>query len=208
MFRKLLPQEHGYFDLFEQHATLGLKACQELRTMFSDGDDMAARAVAIKELEKEADQVTRSCMDALHRTFITPMDRADIHTLIQRLDDVVDSIESLASRVMMYEISEVRPEARALADILVACAQEITVVMPMLRNMKNAEDIKTHCGKIFDMENDGDLVMRNALAKLFKEERDPFALIKWKELYERLEKATDRCEAVASIIQSIVIEAS
>ncbi len=208
MFRKLLPQEHGYFDLFEQHATLGLKACQELQAMFAEDGDMTARAVLIKDLEKEADLVTRACMEALHRTFITPMDRADIQTLIQRLDDVVDSVESLASRVMLYEITEVRPEARALADILVECAKETTLLMPRLRNMKHADAIKQHCVKIFDMENEGDLIMRNALAKLFKEEKDAIVLIKWKELYERLEKATDRCESVASIVQSIVIEAS
>ncbi len=208
MFRRLLPQEHGYFDLFELHSTLGLRVCQELQAMFADDGDMTVRAAVIKELEKEADLVTRSCMDALHRTFITPMDRADIHTLIQRLDDVVDSVESTASRVMLYEITEVRPEARALADILVECAKEVAEVMPMLRNMKHSEAIKQHCDKIFDLENEGDLIMRNALAKLFKEERDAIVLIKWKELYERLEKATDRCESVASIVQSIVIESS
>jgi uncharacterized protein Yka (UPF0111/DUF47 family) len=136
------------------------------------------------------------------------MDRSDIQTLIQRLDDVVDSVESIAVRVMLYEIAEVRPEARALADILVECAKETTLLMPLLRNMKNADAIKQHCVKIFDMENEGDLIMRNALAKLFKTEKDAIVLIKWKELYERLEKATDRCEAVASIVQSIVIEAS
>jgi predicted phosphate transport protein (TIGR00153 family) len=208
MFRKLLPQEHGYFDLFEQHAMLGLKACQELQALFAEDGDMTARTALIKDLEREADLVTRSCMDALHRTFITPMDRSDIQTLIQRLDDVVDSVESIAVRVMLYEIAEVRPEARALADILVECAKETTLLMPLLRNMKNADAIKQHCVKIFDMENEGDLIMRNALAKLFKTEKDAIVLIKWKELYERLEKATDRCEAVASIVQSIVIEAS
>ena len=208
MFRRLLPQEHGYFDLFEQHAMLGLKACQELQAMVAEDGDMTARAGLIKDLEKEADQVTRACMEALHRTFITPMDRADIHKLIQRLDDIVDSVESTASRVMLYEIMEVRPEARTLADILTECAKEITLVMPMLRNMKNADAIKQHCVRIFDLENEGDLIMRNALARLFKEEKDAIVLIKWKELYERLEKTTDRCEAVASIVQSIVIEAS
>lgn len=208
MFRKLLPQEHGYFDLFEQHAELGMRACAELQAMFAEGGDMAAGAARIKDLEKEADQVTRGCMDALHRTFITPMDRADIHTLIQRLDDVVDSVESIATRVIIYEITEARPEALALAGVLAACAGEIRAAMPMLRSMKNADAIKQHCVKIYDLENEGDAIMRAALVKLFKEEADAVTLIKWKELYERLEKATDRCEAVASIIQTIVIEAS
>lgn len=208
MFRKLLPQEVGYFDFFEQHAALCLKACLELKTMLAEGGDMTAPALRIKELEKEADQITRLCMDALHRTFITPIDRADIHKLIQRLDDIVDSVESTASRIMLYEITETRPEAQALASVLVRATEEIQLALPGLRNMKNAEEIKQHCGRLYELENEGDNIMRNALAKLFKEEANPITLIKWKELYERLEKATDRCEAVASIIQSIVIEAS
>jgi predicted phosphate transport protein (TIGR00153 family) len=208
MFRKLLPQEVGYFDFFERHAALCLKACQELNTMLAADGDMTAPAQRIKELEKEADQITRACMDSLHRTFITPIDRADIHKLIQRLDDIVDSVESTASRIMLYEITETRPEAQALAAVLVRATEEIQLALPGLRNMKNAEAIKQHCGRLYELENEGDNIMRNALAKLFKEESDPIALIKWKELYERLEKATDRCEAVASIIQSIVIEAS
>ena len=109
---------------------------------------------------------------------------------------------------MLYEITETRPEAQALAAVLVRATEEIQLALPGLRNMKNAEAIKQHCSTLYELENEGDNIMRNALAKLFREEKDPIALIKWKELYERLEKATDRCEAVASIIQSIVIEAS
>ena len=208
MFRKLLPQEVGYFDFFERHADLSVKACRELDAMLADNSDMAARAARIKELEREADLITRACMDALHRTFITPIDRSDIHKLIQRLDDIVDSVESTASRMMLYEVNEKPAEAKALTAVLVRAAEEIALALPGLRNMKNAEEIKQHCVALYELENEGDNIMRNALAKLFKEERDPIALIKWKELYERLEKATDRCEAVASIIQSIVIEAS
>ncbi len=208
MFRKLLPQEVGYFDFFEQHGALCLKACEELNAMLSGDGEMGERAARIKELEREADAVTRACMDALHHTFITPIDRSDIHKLIQRLDDVVDSVESTASRMMLYEVTEKPAAARALTEVLVRAAGEIVLALPGLRNMKNADSIKQHCIALFELENEGDNIMRNALASLFREEKDPIALIKWKELYERLEKSTDRCEAVASIIQSIVIEAS
>ena len=208
MFRKLLPQEVGYFDFFERHAALCLTACQELHAMLAEDGDMTARASRIKELEREADVITRACMEALHRTFITPIDRADIHKLIQRLDDIVDSVESTASRMMLYEITDRPAEGLALTAVLVRAAEEITHALPGLRNMKNADTIKQHCMTLYELENEGDNIMRNALAKLFREEKDPIRLIKWKELYERLEKSTDRCEAVASIIQSIVIEAS
>ena len=208
MFRKLLPQEHCYFDLFERHAALGLEACQVLHRMLTMDGDPAALAVQIKTIERNADTVTHECMDALHRTFITPMDRSEIHTLIQRLDDLVDSIESVATRLVLYEIAEKRPEAVKLGDILVQSAQELVVAMPMLRDLKHADAIKACCVKMFDLENQGDEVMRAALAKLFKEEKDPFTLIKWKEMYERLERTTDRCESIASSIQSIVLHAS
>jgi predicted phosphate transport protein (TIGR00153 family) len=176
--------------------------------MLTGDGEMVSRALRIKDLEREADLITRNCMDALHRTFITPIDRADIHKLIQRLDDIVDSVESTASRMVLYEITDRPDDARALTAVLVRAAEEITLALPGLRNMKNADEIKKHCVALYELENEGDNIMRNALAKLFREEKDPIALIKWKELYERLEKATDRCEAVASIIQSIVIEAS
>ena len=208
MFRKLLPQEHSYFDMFEQHSLLGLEACRTMKQMLSMDGELAAHSQHIKEIEKKADHVTHECMDALHRTFITPMDRSDIHKLIQRLDDLVDSVESASSRLVLYEITERRPDALKLGDILVQSAEEIVRAMPMLRDLKHADAIKASCVKLFDLENQGDDVMRGALAKLFKEEKCPFTLIKWKELYERLERTTDRCESIASIIQSIVLEAS
>jgi hypothetical protein len=208
MFRRLLPRETGYFDYFERHGALILDACRELFAMLAGDGDRAACAGRIKDIERDADGITRNCIDTLHKTFITPIDRSDIHILIQRLDDIIDSIESIASRVLLYEISETRPDAQALAGIIVRAAEEITGALPGLRNMKNADEIKRHCGKLYELENEGDTIMRTALAQLFKQETDILTLIKWKEIYERLEKATDRCESVASIIQSIVIEAS
>ena len=208
MFRSILPKETNFFEYFEQHSRYGIEACKELFAMLSAGGDMPVRAARIKEIEREADSVTHACTDALHKTYITPIDRSEILGLMQRMDDVVDSIESIASRLVMYEIQEVRPEATALADVLVRASKEIELAVTGLRNMKNADTIKQHCIVLFDLENEGDILMRSALADLFKHETDAIKVIKWKELFERLEKATDRCESVANTIQGIVIESS
>jgi uncharacterized protein len=207
MFRKILPRETSFFDYFEQHSALMLEACQELLALTSGPDDLAVKAARIKDLERAADQVTHRCIEALHKTFITPIDRADIHNLIKRLDDVIDSIESATSRIVLYELAEMRPEAKALAEVLVRAASEIGEALKCLRNLKNAKAIQDHCVAIYHLENEGDAILRAALVRLFREE-NAILVIKWKEIYERLEKATDRCEAVANIIQGVVIEAS
>ncbi len=208
MFKNLLPRETNFFDYFEQHCRLGIEASKELLAMVSNPGDMTERAARIKEIEREADSITHVCTDTLHKTFITPIDRGEILGLMQRLDDIVDSVESIAARLVMYDIKESRSEAVALVDVLVRATHEIIQAVTGLRNMSNQDTIKQHCIMLFDLENQGDLLMRNALADLFKNESDPIKVIKWKEILERLEKATDRCESVANIIQGIVIENS
>lgn len=208
MLRNFLPKTTDFFAFFEAHSKLGIEVCRELEAMLQVGGDLTTRAARIKDIEREADTVTHQCTEALHKTFITPIDRADILKLMQRLDDIVDSIESIASRLVMYEISEPRPEAHALAAVMVRASHEIALAVGGLRDMENREAIKRHCIVLFDLENEGDNLMRAALADLFKREKDPIEVIKWKEIFERLERATDRCESVANIIQGIVIEAS
>ncbi len=208
MFRSLLPKTTDFFDYFEQHGRLGAEACQELLAMFSGTGDLVVRAARIKEIEREADAITHTCTEVLHRTFITPFDRGDILTLIQKLDDVVDAIESIASRIVLYEITDKRPEAQALAEILVKASQAILQALAGLTRLSNTEDLKQNCIVLFDLENQGDELMRSALSKLLKEETNPITIIKWKEIFERLEKATDRCEAVGDILMGIVIEAA
>lgn len=208
MFRSILPQETSFFDYFEQTAKLAIDVCNELLALTIHDGDVAARANRIKEIEKEADKITHKCTDALHSTFITPMDRSHIHSLIKRLDDIIDSVDSTTSRMVLYELTEMRPEAKALAEVLVRATTEIELAVKRLRNLKHPEGIEAHLVAIYRMENEGDAILRAALVRLFKEETNAIVVIKWKEIYERLEKATDRCESVASIIQGIVIEAS
>ncbi len=208
MLGRFLPKEVGFFDFFEKIAEIGITTCKEFLALTNGDGQIADRAQRIKELEHEADKVTRTCTDALHRTFITPIERGDIHLLVKRLDDVIDSVDSTASRITMYEITEIRPEAKALAEVLVKSTTRIYEALKLLRDMKNAEAIKDKCIQVYQLENEADTLLRMALVRLFKEEKDAVLVIKWKEIYERLEKATDRCEAVANIIQGVVIEAS
>jgi predicted phosphate transport protein (TIGR00153 family) len=209
MFKRLLPQETNFFDFFEQHSKLSIEACQELHAIALNPAELVGRVNRIKDIEHLADDVTHKCIDALHRTFITPIDRADIHRLMKRLDDIVDSTDSTASRMMLYELVDLRPELKQFTEVLIKATTEIDGAIRNLRHLKKGEAaIDKCCRAIYEAENAGDQILRAALARLFKEEKETALVIKWKDIFERLEVATDRCEDVANIVQGIVIEAS
>jgi len=208
MFRRILPREVCFFDYFEQLAVMIIQACEAFRELAEGKADNVAQSARIKDIEHQADTVTHKCIEEINKTFITPIDRVDIHTLIKRLDDIIDSVDACASRIMLYEITEMRHEALQLAEVIVRAAFELEVALKGLRNLKNTPIIEEKLISIHQLENDGDTILRAALMRLFKEEDRPIQIIKWKEIFERLEKATDRCEEVANIIEKIVIEAS
>jgi uncharacterized protein len=209
MFERFLPKETSFFDYFEQHSKLSIEACKELNAIAANPSELINRVSRIKEIEHDADDVTHKCIDALHRTFITPIDRADIHRLIRRLDDIIDSVDSAASRMMLYDLSEMRLEAKQFTEVLIIATTEIHGAVRNLRNInKGGDAIQKCCEAVYDAEKRGDQILRSALGRLFREEKEPIMLIKWKEVFERLELATDRCEEVANIIQGVVIEAS
>lgn len=208
MFRRILPREVCFFDYFEQIAGMIIDACEAFRALTQGTVSATEQYARIKDIEHQADDLTHRCLDEINKTFITPIDRTDIHSLIKRLDDIIDSVDACTARIMLYEITEMRPEALQLAEVLVKAVREIEVAVKGLRNLKNTPVIEEKLIAIHQLENDGDTILRAALTRLFKEESDAIAIIKWKEIYERLEKATDRCEDVANIIEKIVIEAS
>lgn len=209
MLKRLLPRETSFFDFFESHTKLTIEACKELDAIAADPSQLRDRVSRIKELEHRADDITHECIEALHRTFITPIDRADIHRLMKRLDDIIDSVDSAASRMLLYDIQTMRPEMKQFTEVLIRASAEIDGAIAHFRNMnRNADAIGMHCRGIYDAENQGDQILRSALQRLFNDEKDPIHVIKWKEIFERLEKATDRCEEVANIVQGVVIEAS
>src|SRR5262245_52924712 len=207
MFGRLLPRETSFFDFFERHAALTVEGAKEFLSLASTGANIPAKARRIKEIEHETDVITHRCVEALHRTFITPIERDDIHRLITRMDDVMDYVEAASERIALYEIKEMTEEVRDLADVLQRASLELYDACKLLRNLKDPSVILQKCVDINRLENEGDAILRRAVARLFKEKKDdPIYVIKWKEIYENLESATDRCEDVANIIEGVVLE--
>lgn len=206
MFGRLMPTEGKFFDLFNQHADLCVKGAREMLALMTNFNDLDIRVHAIESIEKQADKVTHTTIDLLHKTFITPLDREDIHKLITRMDDILDLLEDAAQTISLYDIKSITPEAKRLAELCVSCTEKVQAAVGMLHNMKNAPDILTICADIDRIESNADHVMRAAMSKLFRDEPDVRTLIKLKAIYELLETVTDRCEDVANIIEGILVE--
>jgi uncharacterized protein len=206
MFGRLMPTEGKFFDLFNQHAELCVKGAKEMVSLMTNFDDLENRVHAIEGIEKQADKITYACVDMLHKTFITPIDRDDIHQLITRMDDILDLMEDGAQTVSLYDLKTVTPEAKRLAELCLACTEKVREAVAMLHNMDNSQKIVAVCEEIDRLESDADHVMRAAMSKLFRDEPDVRNLIKMKAIYEILESVTDRCEDVANIIEGIIVE--
>lgn len=206
MLRWLLPREEDFFAFFERHAALTVEGAREMQRLIGGGQDVPTLTARIREIEHETDVITHGCVERLHKTFITPLDRDAIHQLITRMDDVMDYIESAAVAVHLYELSEMTAPARALADVLVRATEAVAVAVAGLKNLKRPEDILRACIEVNRLENEGDEILRGALADLFRGANDPLLVLKWKEVYEALENATDRCEDVANVIEGVVLE--
>jgi uncharacterized protein Yka (UPF0111/DUF47 family) len=206
MLRWLLPREEDFFGLFERHAALTVEGAQEMRRLVDGSGSIPARAARIKQLEHETDVITHACVERLHKTFITPLDRDAIHLLISRMDDIMDYIEAAAASVLLYELHEMTGPVRALADVLVRSTEAVAVAVGGLSNFKQTDRILQACIEVNRLENEGDEILRSALAELFRGATDPLLVLKWKEVYEALENATDRCEDVANVIEGVVLE--
>jgi predicted phosphate transport protein (TIGR00153 family) len=209
MLRRLLPKTNNFFDFFEQLSRMSKEACAELDVLTVDPGGMESHAKHIKDIEHQADEITHRCIDMLHGTFITPIDRSDIHRLIRRLDDIIDSVDSIAARMLMYRVPRSRSEISQLISVLIESVDGIDKAVRDLPAMKKkGSEIHKYCWEVYEAESRADTILRSALVHLFEEENDPILIIKCKEILERLESATDRCQEVAHIISGIVIEAS
>lgn len=208
MLARLMPREGRFFDLFNAHAERVVRGSRELLALMDDVSAFEARAQAIDAIERDADKVTHDTIALLHRTFITPFDRNDIHSLITRMDDVLDLIQDVTESIGMFDVRRLPSDARRLAEICRMCCERVSAAVGLLSNMRNAEAILKTCEEIDRLESDADRVMRAAMSRLFREESDARQLIKLKAIYELLELVTDRCEDVANIIEGIVLENS
>ena len=201
---QLIPREVKFFDLFDQQAQNIIKASQLLRELVNNFADARAKAHAIKEVEHQGDLITHEIVRKLNTTFITPIDREDIHDLATRLDDVLDFIEAVAERLVVYRIKETTSACRAMTDVIVHTAMATDRTIKCLRTMDPG--FHEHSVEVNRLENSADNLLRDSLAALFDESGDPIEVIKWKEIYETMETVTDRCEDVVNVIEGIILK--
>ena len=202
----LLPRETVFFDLFEEAAKNAHEGALALQELLNDFRDVPAKVKRIKDIEHAGDKITHTTIEKLNKTFITPLEREDIHDLICRIDDILDLIDTAVSRIVLYKIEKPTDDAKALAKVLVHATKIITELVPQLRNLKQTDALIQQCIAVHTQENEGDRIEQHALAALFENGHDPTTIIKWKDIYEDLEAATDRCEDVANVIEGIVLK--
>jgi hypothetical protein len=208
MFSRLMPREGRFFDLFNAHAAQIVEGGRALAQLFANFENSAVHAEQIDAAERNADKITHETITLLHKTFITPLDRDQIHQLITNMDDVLDLIQDTAESIVLYDIRRVSPEAHQLAQICQMTCDRVKVAVSLLANLRDPEAILKTCEEIDRLESDADRVMRSAMSRLFREEPDVKQLIKLRTIYELLELITDRCEDVANVIEGIVLEHS
>ncbi|HBO83570.1 MAG TPA: DUF47 domain-containing protein [Deltaproteobacteria bacterium] len=202
---KLFPKEMDFFDIFDRAALNITKAATLLVALMENFDNLEERAKEIYEVEQEGDILTHEIMKALHKTFLTPIDREDIYALASRMDDVLDLIWGAVDRLVIFKVKESTPEAVKIAKDLLKTSEVMHKAIHKLKE-KNYSHVQDYCIEINRLENRVDREFRDALAKLFDEEKDPILIIKWKEIYEHLENCSDKCEDVANIIEGIVLK--
>jgi uncharacterized protein Yka (UPF0111/DUF47 family) len=208
MLEKLMPKSDEFFDDFDAQCAVTVQGAKLLHELLMDYRDVPERVRALKEVEHRGDEVTHTAFNRLHKQFITPFDRGQIHTLLSRIDDVLDLTNAAAARLHYYEIQTSLPDATELARLLVLSAQKVQEVVAALRLIKKPEQILAGCQEIKRLESQADEALRAGVGRLFKSGVDTLTVIKWKEIYDLIETATDKCQGVANIIEGVVLEHS
>ena len=213
-FGKLLPREGNFFELFDQHAAFITQAARAFMLLMQHYDDVSRReqhAAEVDTAERAADRVTAEVNRLLHKTFITPIGREQIHGLINAMDDVVDLLQDATESLSLYDVRKLTDDVLRLGQISAKCCERVqhaVSLMPRLSRPEVAEAAIRTCEEIDQLESDADRVMRSAMSRLFREETDVRELIKLKAIYEQLESISDRCEDVANMIEGVVLENS
>jgi hypothetical protein len=206
---RLMPREGRFFNLFDSHAKLIVDGALALADVLKHNDIQKDREAGIKiieDAEHGADRITHDTVALLHTTFVTPFDRDDIHRLISRMDDILDLIQDTGESLVLYDIQKITPEAIQLAELLRRCTEHVQSAVGLMASMADAPAILKICQEIDRLESEADKVMRGAISELFRYEQDTRQLIKLKAVYELLEAATDKCQDVANVIESVVLE--
>ena len=202
----IIPHEEKFFALFKEQAENAVEAARVLKDLLEDYNDVDQKRLKIEMIENHGDEIAHRIFEKLNLTFVTPMDREDIHSLACALDDIVDIINATSQRLQLYNVGTITEDAKLLANIVFRATEETAVIAAGLENMKHIGSLKQHWIEVNRLENEGDKISRHAIADLFSSSRDPIEVIKWKELYEHLETATDKCEDAANIVEGVALK--
>lgn len=200
----LIPKDTKFFAMFKEMTENIIEGAILLKEMLDHYENPPLSQKKIKDMEHKGDTITHDIIKKLNKSFVTPLDREDIYALSAALDDILDLIDASAQRFVMYNVEKPTPEAKELAFLILQSCHTIDKAIALLGG--KLEPIAEYCREVNSLENEADRVCREAISRLFDEERDPIQLIKWKEIYETLEKATDKCEDAANILESVVVK--
>ncbi len=200
----LIPREEAFFDLFRNAAHNMIEGSRLLKDMMEDFTNPVEKARRIKQVEHDGDTITHDIARKLNQTFITPIDREDIHDLASAIDDILDVVEAIADRFVLYKVEKPTEMAIKLSNILYQASEAVGAAVDLLG--KSHTDMNEVSVRVNSLENEADRISRDAISQLFDKETDPIAVIKWKEIYENFEAGTDRCEDVANILERIALK--
>ena len=207
MFRfPFIPREEKFFELFEESAQNMVKAAHKLKQLVGTWENVGETLSEITELEHEGDSITHQIAALMHRTFVTPFDREDIAMLSHTMDDIIDFIHAAADALLIYKIDAPTKRSKELAEVIVKAAMEVERAVPLLRHRSELKKIPEHCVELNRLENAADKIFRSALGELFDDDKDTADIIKWREIYEHMESATDRCEDVANVLEGVALK--
>ncbi len=202
-----MKKNHVFFELLEKQADATVSAAKEFLNLANDFANLPKYAIRIKEIETEADHITHEVANKIDATFVTPLDKEDLHALSSELDDVTDHIEACTGRMALYQLRQARPDLVSLVTMLVAITEAMLEAVRSLRTMPSRDKMQTLLIRIHKIENDHDAAFRKALADLLNApDADPILVIKWKEVYDRIETSVDKCEDIANIIESVAVK--
>ena len=201
-----IPRETKFFDMFENSAKNIVDIAIALKDMVCNWSDIEKSIEHITDLEHKGDSITHEIVAQLHRTFVTPFDSEDMATLAERMDDVTDFIHASADAMYIYKVKKPTERGKELADIIVQAAREVARAVPHLRQKKEMKKVLESCVEINRLENKADKAFRTALGELFEDSKDIIHIIKWREIYEHMEAATDRCEDVANVLEGVALK--
>ncbi|MCH7576758.1 MAG: DUF47 domain-containing protein [Chloroflexi bacterium] len=202
----LIPRSGRFFELFDKSARNLVVASEALTDLLEHFENVGTKTVHLKDLEHEGDEITHEIYLQVHKTFVTPFDREDIAALAQRMDDVMDYIEGASTAIRIYGISQPTAAARGLADLIRLQCVQLEKAVSVLRHKGRLKSILEQLKEINRLENEADSLYLDSMAELFRGERNAVDIIKWRDIYDQLEEATDSCEQVAYVLEAIVLK--